>query len=139
MDKRPARLKPPKAVTVQPKTVRPVRSVGTKAFSVVYKQPVYRAKYPLRWETVKSPNSGRLPDWQSLSRMKPGLSMPEVRNILGSPRTQSHTSLSEWNYLYRYMFGGTMQQCQYKVVFDKRSGRVDGLFWEPVGNAHCKH
>ncbi|MDO4640516.1 MAG: outer membrane protein assembly factor BamE [Neisseria sp.] len=122
----------------RPVTAAHSQSSG-KPFEVVYQQKAYKVNHPLKWRTVNDAKLGSQPDWNKLDQIRPGMAAESVRSLLGKPWYQENIYINEWNYLYRYPFNGKIQQCQYKIVFHKRSNQVEGIFWEPVGQAHCKH
>ncbi|WP_312266160.1 outer membrane protein assembly factor BamE [Neisseria sp.] len=109
-----------------------------RALEVVEVRKPYRVRHVLQWRTVRDPKAGSKPDFARLDAVKVGLTMNEAGKLLGKPWHHGNSYLTEWNYLYRYVFAGRMQQCQYKLVFDKQN-RVEGIFWEPVGQAVCRH
>ncbi|EGZ47445.1 outer membrane protein assembly factor BamE domain-containing protein [Neisseria wadsworthii] len=121
-------------------TVRtlPVHTSGKK-YEVTYKQKAYKVNHILKWRTVNDPNLGIKPDWDKLNQIRPGMNAATVQQLLGKPWHHGSSYLTEWNYLYRYAFSGKMQQCQYKIVFNKKSNTVEGIFWEPVAHANCRH
>lgn len=108
-------------------------------FEIEYRQQAYRTPFPLQWRTVTDTQEGHRPNWDNINQIQLGMSMPQVRELLGEPWHLGNSYLTEWNYLYRYTFSGNMQQCQYKIVFDSKTQQVKGMFWEPVAQAHCRH
>ena len=96
------------------------------------------SKYILQWRTVNDPRLGKQPDWNKLDQLHKGLSQEQTYTLVGEPWHRGNSYLTEWNYLYRYVFSGHMQQCQLKLVFDQKTGLLDTLFWEPVGGALCR-
>lgn len=126
--------------TGRPDGQQPVRiHTAHKKYEVSYRQQPYRVNHILKWRTITDPKLGSKPDWDRLNRIRPGLDARTVGQLLGKPWHLGSSYLTEWNYLYRYVFGGKMQQCQYKIVFNKKTRLVEGMFWEPVGQAHCRH
>lgn len=108
-------------------------------FEVQYQQKPYRTSFPLQWRAVTDSNAGRLPNWDNINQIQVGMNKQQVRDLLGEPWYLRQTYPIEWNYLYRYTFNGNMQQCQYKLIFDSQYQQVQGIFWEPVAQAHCRH
>ena len=108
-------------------------------FEVQYQQKPYRTSFPLQWRAVTDPAAGQLPNWDHLNQIQVGMNSQQVRALLGEPWFSRQTYRIEWNYLYRYTFSGNMQQCQYKLIFDSKHQQVQGIFWEPVAQAHCRH
>ncbi|MDO4878304.1 MAG: outer membrane protein assembly factor BamE [Neisseria sp.] len=111
---------------------------GSRRFEVVQSRPQYRVNYPLQWRKVDDPSLGQTPDWAKINQIREGTAMAQVRDLLGEAWHTGNSFVVEWNYLYRYPFRGQMQQCQYKIVFDKDTGLVKGVFWEAVGDAFCR-
>ena len=106
------------------KEVKPVsvqNQGGSRVLEITEARKPYRVNHILQWRTVRD-----------------GMAMDEARSLLGKPWHHGNSYLTEWNYLYRYVFAGRQQQCQYKLVFDQQK-RVQGIFWEPVGQAVCRH
>ena len=129
---------PIKMAMKEVKSVSVQKQGGSRVLEITEAREPYRVNHILQWRTVRDPNVGSKPNFDRLNAVRVGMSMAEVKGLLGKPWHHGNSYLTEWNYLYRYTFAGRKQQCQYKLVFDKQS-RVQGIFWEPVGQAVCRH
>ena len=79
---------------------------------------------------------GNLVTQEQVSKVKPGMSRLEVRNILGTPLLQDSFNGNRWDYVYNEdrntekklnPFGRIQQQFKLTVVFDgEKVARVDG-------------
>jgi hypothetical protein len=123
------------------KEVKPVsvqNQGGSRVLEITEAREPYRVNHILQWRTVRDASAGSQPNFDRLNAVRVGMTMDEARSLLGKPWHYGNSYLTEWNYLYRYVFAGRQQQCQYKLVFDKQK-RVQGIFWESVGQAVCRH
>lgn len=80
---------------------------------------------------------GNLVTQEQVSKIKPGMSRLEVRNVLGTPLLQDAFNGNRWDYIYSEdrntdrklnPFGRVQQQFKVTVIFDaEKVARVDGV------------
>jgi len=71
---------------------------------------------------------GNVVKQEDVSKLKPGLTKAEVKNILGTPLLNDPFHVDRWDYIYWYRAGNTVtEQHRFTVIFEQgKLARVDG-------------
>jgi outer membrane protein OmpA-like peptidoglycan-associated protein len=78
---------------------------------------------------------GIYPNVQNLRQVGPGLSKPQIYDLLGPPHFHEGVfSVREWNYLFNFHLDGGVMVCQYKVLFDRHK-LARSFYWKPTSCA----
>ncbi|SPO65101.1 outer membrane protein assembly factor BamE [Pseudomonas sp. JV241A] len=110
---------------------------GTSRLSQITEDGHLQAHTEPVWPSVEDNHwqpEGSLPDLDNLGRMMPGLSKPQVYELLGRPHfAEGQVAVREWDYVLKLPSGnGTeYRTCQYKILFD-RNMKTQDVFWLPA-------
>jgi outer membrane protein OmpA-like peptidoglycan-associated protein len=74
---------------------------------------------------------GSFPNMDNLRMVGPGMTKDQIYNLLGRPHFgEGLIGVHEWNYLFHFRTGQTVETCEYKVVFDS-SMHAQNFYWNP--------
>ena len=91
-----------------------------QAQEVVFPDPQKQATQP----------EGSHPNSESLSKLKVGMTKPQVYELLGVPHYREGFGAREWDYLLHV--SGTNVVCQLKLIYDKQT-QVGSIYSKPEG------
>lgn len=73
---------------------------------------------------------GTFPNLDNLRDVGPGLTKPQLYDLLGAPHFNEGIGAREWDYVLNFRSSGAVTVCQYKVIYDT-SLRAQSFYWKP--------
>lgn len=74
---------------------------------------------------------GQFPNSENLSKVRAGVSKDDLYQLIGRPHFSEAHNAREWDYIFKfYQADGSVQTCQYKVIFDK-AFKAQQFYWQP--------
>jgi len=106
---------------------RNIADDGTSAGELVWPAPD---------KTTPMHKGGTSPTLESLRNIHAGMEKSQVAELIGYPHFSEGIAggVREWNYLFHLNGADGVQQCQYKVLFDKDK-LAQSFYWQPAACA----
>lgn len=77
-------------------------------------------------------NDGIFPNQENLTKIRPGIGKDSLYQLIGRPHFSESQHAREWDYIFKfYQDNGSIQTCQYKVIFDK-DYHAQEFYWYPA-------
>jgi len=92
--------------------------------------------WPAPDKTTPMHKGGTSPALDSLRNIRAGMEKSQIAELIGYPHFSEGIAggVREWNYLFHLNGANGIQQCQYKVLFDKDK-LAQSFYWQPASCA----